>query len=261
MEIVNIYKRILSIFNPSLSSLKSKTGITFVGVGPGDPKLLTIAAVEAIKKATLVAYPVAKLGSKSMASEIACSFIKNKKCLPIVFPMITDNEALKRAWAFGANKLIEEVKKGEEVVLLSQGDPSLYSTSAYILLEIKSNFPLIPLKVIPGISSFNAAAAEAQFPLSLQKEELLICAVPDNPNHLKEMLDNAIKTKRVLVLIKLGKRWEWVRKVLDEKGLLTKTLFAKRIGFADQLTIKANNISNEEAPYFSLLIIREDAIF
>ena len=139
----------------------TEPGLTLVGVGPGDPSLLTFAAVSAIKDASLVAYPVAKLGSEGMAQKIASEFLKGKKCMPILLPMISEIYALKDAWEEASTQLVEAVRSGENVVLLCQGDPSLYATSSYILLQISMNYPMCPLKVIPGISSFNAAAAIA----------------------------------------------------------------------------------------------------
>ena len=118
-------------------------GLTLVGVGPGDPSLLTFAAVSAIKDASLVVYPVAKMGSEGMAQKIASEFLKGKKCMPILFPMITEIDALKDAWEEASTHLVEAVRSGENVVLLCQGDPSLYATSSYILLQISMNLSLI----------------------------------------------------------------------------------------------------------------------
>ncbi len=247
-----------------LNSRKKKVpepGLTLVGVGPGDPSLLTLAAVTAIKDASLVAYPVAEIGSEGMAKQIASEFLKGKKCMAVLFPMITEIDVLKDAWETSSRQLVEEVERGENVVLLCQGDPSLYATSSYILLQIKFNYPLCPLKIIPGISSFNAAAAIAKLPLSLQKEELLISCVPDDNNALDMMLDDFMSSKKVLVLLKLGKRWKWVRNILEEKKLLDNTLFAQRVGFPDQLVVQASDIPEGTAPYFSLLIIRRRAEF
>ena len=243
-----------------LKSRKEKVtepGLTLVGVGPGDPSLLTFAAVSAIQGASLVAYPVAKMGSEGMAQKIASEFLKGKKCMPILFPMITEIDALKDAWEEGSSKLVEAVRSGENVVLLCQGDPSLYATSSYILLQISMNYPMCPLKVIPGISSFNAAAAIAKVPLSLQNEELSVSCVPDDHEALEIMLDDFMSSRKVLVLLKLGKRWKWVRSILEEKKLLGNTLFVQRVGFPDQLIVQATDMPGHNVPYFSLLIIRK----
>ncbi len=238
--------------------ITKKPCLTIVGVGPGEEALLTIAAVEAIKKASIVAYPVATQGAKSIAAEIASKYIHGKKRLPLVFPMTSDPHLLKEAWHNASLDLLKLLEENKEVVLLSQGDPSLYSTSAYISLYIKSNYPKCELKVIPGINSFSAAAALNQLPLSLQKEQLLVCPVPDNKEEFEEVIDNGIMSKGVIVFLKLGERWVWVREILERKKLLDKTFFAQRIGFSDQQVALAKNISASSKPYFSLLIIRNN---
>ncbi len=253
-------KKIFS-FSNSTKNISPESGLTLVGVGPGDPSLLTIAAVKAIKDASLVAYPIARIGAKGIAKEIASQFIEGKKCMPLLFPMISEMNELNDAWEVASDQLVKAVKDGEKVVLLCQGDPSLYATSSYILLKIKLNYPMLCLKVIPGISSFNAAAAAAQMPLSLQKECLLVSCVPDNREDFEMILDDFNSTRKVLVLLKLGKRWEWVRNILEDRNLLEDTLFAQGVGMPSQRIEKAIDIDEGEASYFSLLIIRRKSLF
>ncbi len=258
------FQRFFSLFkSDSSSSLKKQSSLTFVGLGPGDPDLLTIAAVNAINDANLVAYPVAYKGSKSIAREIAIDLIKNKKSLPILLPMVTDNQILNKAWANASNQLLEAIDSYGKVVFVCQGDPSLYSTSAYLLYYIKHSKVNIEIKVIPGITSFTAAAAKCQLPLSLQKEDLIVKTVPDEPQELKQLLDKVTLSNQVLVLLKLGPKWLWVREILKKKNLLEETFFAHRIGFHDELLVKAGDVNINKVSYFSLLIIRKspDYIF
>ncbi len=234
-----------------------KPGLTFAGVGPGDPSLLTLAAVNAINKASIIAYPVARLSAKSIAREIVSEFLEGKKCLPIILPMIKDIEKLKIVWTDAANQLIAEAVKGQSIVFICLGDPSLYSTSAYLIHYIKQKEPSLLMKVIPGVSSFNAASALAKIPLSLQKEDLLVCPVPDHPKKLEKLLDDVIDFGKVLVLLKLGNNWPWVERILIKKSLIESTIFAQKIGFPDQILLKASDVRLEEPSYFSLLIVRK----
>ncbi len=235
----------------------SSASLTLIGVGPGDPELLTIAAIRAIKESTLVAYPVADLGSRSMALEIVSFWIKRKRKLPLLFPMVTDSNVLRDSWRKACDKLIEAVRKGEKVVFISQGDSSLYSTSAYVLLYIKSIYKEFSLKVIPGINSFSAAAALGQCPLALQKETLVISPVLDEMT-LEKLLDESIDSERVLVLLKLGSKWLWVRPILERRGLLENSLFAKKVGFSDEEIKLSTEVPADIKPYFSMLIIRKN---
>ena len=134
--------------------------LTITGVGPGDPSLLTLAAVDAIKESTVVSYPVSIREGESLAEKIASKWIsKDKKKLPLYFPMVDDLNMLKNAWRVAGNELMEMVEKGERVVFLSQGDISLFSTGSYLSQELEKHHPECVVKLIPGVTSFAAAAA------------------------------------------------------------------------------------------------------
>ena len=231
--------------------------LTITGVGPGDPSLLTLAAVDAIKESTVVSYPVSTKGGDSLAEKIASKWItKDKKKLPLHFPMVEDQKTLKSAWRVAGNELMKMVEKGESVVFLAQGDISLFSTGSYLSKELEKYHPDCLVKLIPGVTSFSAAAAKSKLPLAFQEEQLLILPVPDSYEELKVVLSGAASKKRVVVLLKLGKKWEWVKPLLEELDLIKKSIFAERIGFSDQQILRASDLSSGTRPYFSLLLIR-----
>ena len=232
--------------------------LTITGVGPGDPSLLTLAAVEAIQESTVVSYPVSTEGGESLAEKIASKWItKDKKKLPIHFPMVDDQNTLKSAWRVAGNKLMKMVEKGERVVFLTQGDISLFSTGSYLSKELEKYHPECVVKLIPGVTSFSAAAAKSKLPLAFQEEELLVLPVPDSYDELKSILYDAASKKRVVVLLKLGKKWEWVKLLLEELDLIKISIFAERIGFSDQQILRASDLPSGTRPYFSLLLIRQ----
>ena len=233
--------------------------IILVGVGPGDPSLMTLSAVNAIEEATVVAYPIAQEGGKSMAAQIASKWITRDKIqIPIVFPMVLDADPLKDAWKEACKILVDQVLKGEKVCFLSQGDISLFSTGSYVLLELLNNHPLLSVRVIPGVSSIAAAAAEGLWPLALQKDQLLILSTPDQPEKLDKLLSEAALKNRVIALLKIGHRWSWIRPLLESKGLLESSLFAQRIGFSDEIIVPACDLDDLARPYFSLLLVRQN---
>jgi len=232
--------------------------LTITGVGPGDPSLLTLAAVEAIKESTVVSYPVSTRGGDSLAAEIASKWItKDKKKLPLHFPMVDDQNTLKSAWRVAGRELMKMVDKGERVVFLAQGDISIFSTGSYLSKELEKYHPECLVKLIPGVTSFSAAAAKSKLPLAFQEEQLLVLPVPDSYDELKVILSEAASKKRIVVLLKLGKKWEWVKPLLQELDLIKKSIFAERIGFSDQQILRASDLSSGSRPYFSLLLIRQ----
>jgi precorrin-2/cobalt-factor-2 C20-methyltransferase len=240
--------------------LSPQPAVILVGVGPGDPLLLTVAAVQAIASATVVAYPVAREGGEGMAARIAAPWLAEaQKRLPLVLPMVETAEPRRLAWHDAADALAAEVTAGSTVALLCEGDASLYASGSYLLLALAARHPAVPLKVVPGITSVAAAAAAVcgqagPWPLALQQEPLLIRPTPETPQELDRLLD--AYTDGVLVLLKLGRRWPWVRQRLAERGLLEQALLAQRVGWPDQRLAPATTVPGEEQPYFSLLLIR-----
>ncbi len=232
--------------------------LTIAGVGPGDPSLLTLAAVDAIQESTVVSYPVSTRGGDSIAEKIAAKWItKDKKKLPLHFPMVDDQNTLKNAWRVAGNELMKMVDKGERVVFLAQGDITLFSTGSYLSKELEKYHPQCVVKLIPGVTSFSAAAAKSKLPLAFKEEELLVLPVPDSYEKLKAILSDAASKKRVVVLLKLGKKWEWVKLLLEELDLIRISIFAERIGFSDQQILRASDLPSGTRPYFSLLLIRQ----
>ncbi|MEB3335262.1 MAG: precorrin-2 C(20)-methyltransferase [Cyanobacteriota bacterium] len=234
-----------------------------MGVGPGDPNLLTLAALQAIVAADLVAYPVAQEGGEGMAAQIAGPWLApEQRRLPLLFPMVEEAEPRRLAWHRAARTLADEVDLGQRVALLCEGDASLFASASYVLLALADQHPTCPLRVVPGISAVAAAAAAAAshglpWPLALQRERLLICPTPETAPELVGLLGEAAATATVLALLKLGRRWSWVRPCLEERGLLEQALFASRVGWPDERLVPAAMVLAEEQPYFSLLLLRQ----
>ena len=244
---------------------KGQPGLTLVGVGPGDPQLLTVAAVQAIEAATVVAYPVAREGAAGMAATIAAPWIgAAQQRLPLLFPMVSEAAPRVSAWRAAAAALAAQVAARQQVVLLCEGDASLFASCSYVLLAMAERHPDCPVRVIPGITSVAAAAATGAFPLALQGEGLLIRPTPETAQELQALLDWAagtggagVSAQTTLALLKLGHRWAWVRPLLEARGLLDQALFAQRVGWPEQLLAPAAAVPASEQPYFSLLLIRQ----
>lgn len=246
----------------------ARPGVTLVGVGPGDPHLLTLAAVAAIGAAAVVAYPVARPGAEGMAARIAAPWMHpHQRRLPLVLPMVAEAEPRVAAWHAAADALAAAVAAGAAVALLCEGDASLFASGSYLLLALAARHPHCSVAVIPGITAVAAAAAAAPamggaglvWPLALQREALLIRPTPDTPEELDALLRQAAASDTVLALLKLGGRWAWVRPLLAGRNLLEHSLVAERVGWPDQLLRPAAAVAAEASglSYFSLLLIRQ----
>jgi len=239
-----IINKFLSLLNRYKTDLPT---FTIVGVGPGDPSLLTIAAVNAIKKAKVIVFPISDDNKKSFASEIVKKYTKFKKNIPIIFPMARRNVDPDEIWSNAVEKIVKFINNGESVVLLCLGDTSLFASSSNILRIIKNNYPEIITKTIPGISSISAAAAAFNdFHLVKKGETLIIKECPSSNSELTSLIKESKRKKIVLAIMKVGKRWNLVREIL-KKELKIKLIEQNRIKDNELQSLQSKlNIAEEK---------------
>lgn len=144
--------------------------ITFVGMGPGDPELLTLKAVRAIREAELIAMPDTGLGSSAVTA-IAGDLLEGKEILRLYMPMKGGRTAWQDAHQKAVDALAERLERSVRIAYLVLGDPMLYATGSYLLKLLKPRFEV---HVIPGVTAMCAAAAELQVPLCEDREKLEI---------------------------------------------------------------------------------------
>ena len=233
---------------------KNNALLTVVGVGPGDPNYLTLAAIKAIRKSKVVFYPVSGFDKESFSLKIVKKYLRFKKKIPIIFPMGRKDKEAKEIWQNAAKTIFDNITINKKVVLLCLGDTSIFASSSYIINEIKENYPQVKINLIPGISSVSLAAALGNFQLINQGETLEILECPDN---LDDLI-NSIKDKKncVLAIMKVGKRWQDLKKVLKDNNMIDKALLAVNLGMKNQFIDKASKNISDEIPYFSLVLIR-----
>tara|TARA_B100001029_G_scaffold3730_1_gene2665 strand:+ start:420 stop:1175 length:756 start_codon:yes stop_codon:yes gene_type:complete len=249
MGIKKTLKNLLG-FKSDLASL------TVVGVGPGDSSLLTIAAVQAIKKAKLIVFPISSDDRKSSSAEIVRNHIKFKKKIPIIFPMARQEFDPDQIWSSAVDKIVKSIRNNESVALLCLGDPSLYASSSNILRIINNNYPEIITRTIPGISSISAVAALSNFDLVKKGETLIIKECPSSKSELTALIIQTKVNKTVLAIMKVGKRWSLVKEILEKEKIISKALIALNVGMPEQIIQNASKYNGETMPYFSLILIR-----
>tara|TARA_A100001234_G_scaffold97378_1_gene85791 strand:+ start:450 stop:1205 length:756 start_codon:yes stop_codon:yes gene_type:complete len=250
-----LIKKFLRVFKRYKNDSES---LSIVGVGPGDPSLLTIAAVDAIKKAKVIVFPISDDNKKSFAAEIVKKHIKFKKNIPIIFPMARQDFDPDEIWSNAVEKIVKFIQNGEPVVLLCLGDTSLFASSSNILRIIKNNYPNIKTKTIPGISSISAAAALSDFDLVKKGETLIIKECPSSNLELTSLIKKSQGNKIVLAIMKVGKRWQLVKETLKKEDIINKSLIALNVGLPNQVIQYGPQYKEEFMPYFSLILIRFD---
>ena len=248
-----LIKKFLTLFTGYKSDSAT---FTIVGVGPGDPSLLTIAAVKEIKKAKVIVFPISDDNKKSFSAEIVKKYTKFKKTIPIIFPMARKDFDPDEIWSIAVEKIIKFIKNGKSVVLLCLGDTSLFASSSNILRIIKHNYPEIITKTIPGISSISAAAALNDFDLVKKGETLIIKECPSSNSELTSLIRESSRNKTVLAILKVGKRWQVVRETLKKEEIIHESLIALNVGMSNQIIQNASQYKKDIMPYFSLILIR-----
>ena len=247
-------RKIFIFIKKLFCSQKKKGSLTIIAVGPGDPSLLTIEATKALKKSKVIFYPISGEDKGSNSAQIVNKFIKKKKQIPLIFPMGRKEYDSALIWKSGAKKIVDYINRNLPVALLCLGDTSIYASSFYIKKEIKKNYPQIKITTLPGISSLSFAAALADFQLIKKGENLNILECPDDKTQFLNLINKQSKT--VLAIMKVGKRWEWVKYALEEKKILRKAILAVNLGMENQYIGDASEYLSKELPYFSLLLLR-----
>ncbi len=234
------------------SDIKGK--LYAVGLGPGDPDLLTIKAVKILKKADIVIVPKAKYKAQSIAKDIVTRALgESLPFLELVFPMSRDKEDLEKYWDLAASKVYDLLKQDKTVVFVTLGDISLYSTFSYMEFALNKLDNTIKAELIPGISSIQLAAAQLEKPLALGRETYGVYPLPENI----ENLETAIKEHNTVLIMKIGKRLNELVHWLKDKGLLKGSSFIKRAGFPDEYkSLSLTDLKRDADGYLSIMMIR-----
>lgn len=220
--------------------------LTLVGVGPGDPELLTLKAVNAIKAADILVFPQ-KPGETSLALRIAQPHIDPKsKLMPINVPMKVEREPAQAAYDEMAGAIAECLEAGQSVAYLCEGDPLFYGSAMYLL----SRLPQVDAKIIPGITSLTATAAAIGRPLAARNETLKILPAPLPSDKLKAELQST----QSAAVIKVGRHFDRVREVLIEAGHADNAVVIEYATHAEQKITPLLAFAKDERPYFSTIL-------
>ncbi len=236
-------------------------GLIGIGVGPGDPELLTVKAVKAIHNADVIMCPASNEDRPSIALSVVSSVIdksKNQEIVKLIFPMTKDKGVLKATWKKNAKIMAEKVLSGKNVVYLTVGDPYLYSTWIYMHRDLEENYPDMEISVIPGIVSIFTFAAKVGISIAEGSEKVAIIPSCYDLSSVKEIA----KYSETMVFLKDGRYFDQVITVLKEAGFPDDSIFAigQDLGTENEiirkLTLGEVNDETLTTKYFSILVVK-----
>ncbi|MBT3474772.1 MAG: precorrin-2 C(20)-methyltransferase [Thaumarchaeota archaeon] len=235
--------------------------LTGIGVGPGDPDLLTVKAVKAIQDADMIMCPASAEDRPSIALSVVESLIdksKNQEIVKLIFPMTKDKAVLEAHWKENSKIMAEKVLSGKNVVYLTVGDPYLYSTWIYMHREISKKHPEMKITVIPGIVSMFTFASKVGISIAEGAEKVSIIPSCYDLSSVKEIAKNS----EVLVFLKDGRYFDQVIKLVRESGFPDDSIFAigQDLGTDKEIIRKLRlgdvNDDTLTTKYFSILVIK-----
>lgn len=220
-----------------------------VGVGPGDPRLMTYLAVDTIKKCPVIAVP-ADGKDKAVAYRIASGIVKGldqKECLDLTTPMTKDRSVLDAAYRDAAERIVKKLEEEKDVACLTLGDPTIYSTYIYIHRLVKAMG--YETKIINGIPSFCAVSARLEDSLVDRSEQLHV--IPSTYG-----IEEALKLPGTRVFMKAGSKMPLVKEVLKRHD--TKCAMIENCGMPNEQVYRSVNEIPDQASYYSIIIVTDE---
>lgn len=241
----------------ALSTLPTFCG---VGVGPGDPELLTLKAQRMIQQADVISYLCNDSGY-SQAYAIAEQAIGDmndtgQTLLPVVMPMKEQRDLANLAYDNAASVIASALADNQQVVFLCEGDPLFFGSFAYLLERLQHSAVAHHSHVVPGISSVNAAASILQHPLTMLTESFAVMS----GRHSQEQLLNALVQHDSVVIMKAGRARVKILEALAQSQRTTDACYLEYVGRAQEKIVRdVSELAEEPGPYFSLFVITNNA--
>ena len=227
-----------------------------LGVGPGDPELITLKALRLLKAAPVVAYHAAK-GKKGNALTIVEDYLSPEQVLvPLIYPVTTEKLPAHMDYEQIVSDFYGEITttiagyldQGQDVAVIAEGDPFFYGSFMYIHDRLAEAYETT---VVPGVCSVLGASAVLGAPLVYRNQTLSILSGVMEADELKRRLADT----GAAAIMKLGKNLDKVRDVLTDLGLMDRALYVERATMANQRIVPLSDVSGSDCPYFSIILV------
>jgi len=228
--------------------MTQKTGTLYgVGVGPGDPELLTLKALRVLKEAAVLAYPksseTASENESKAYSIVRAAGVEGNEPLELLFPMTKDSNALQEAREVAAASIIERLKQGKDVAFI---------TFSYLVPLVKEAGAEV--RSVPGVTSFSAAASAALVPLAESDERVVVMPASAGEEEIRRRMGEFDS----VVLMKAGKALDRIIDLALALGVADSSVFASRVGWKDEEVVRGiGKLKGRKAGYFSMVILRK----
>jgi precorrin-2/cobalt-factor-2 C20-methyltransferase len=238
------------------SGENNRTGSLYgVGVGPGDPELLTIKAQKTLQKVAVISFTQLDDGKESYALSVVRGVLEAAKpeFLAITIPSDDETPVSPQTWTDAAAEIAGHLSQGKDVAFITEGDPMLYSEFFQVLGSVQSVVPDLEFEVIPGVSSVMAAAASSGMPLVTHGQRLTILPKVYGIDDLREAITNSDTT----VLMEVDRDLLQALANLEKLGLTGKATYVRQASTSRENVVEdISKLEAEDLDYFSLLIIR-----
>ena len=219
-----------------------------IGVGPGDPDLITLKAWRLLTNAAVIAYPAPEQGD-SLARRIVAPHIDGSQIeIAIRMPITAERFPAKEVYDRAAEELAGHLNVGRDVVVLCEGDPFLYGSFMYLFGRMLKDFDV---EVVPGVSSVNACAAVLGAPLVARNDVLTLIPAPLPEADLERRLEQT----DAAAIMKIGRHFPKVHRVLRRLGLLDRSRYVEHATMADQAVLALADVVADRVPYFSMILM------
>lgn len=219
-----------------------------IGVGPGDPDLMTLKGARVLGTASVVAYPAPETGD-SLARRIAAPHLRAGATeIAIRMPLSADRFPVEAVYDEAAAEIGKHLAASRDVAILCEGDPFFYGSFMYLFARLAREWPV---EVVPGVSSLTACAAAAGVALAARSDVLAVLPAPLPDAVLRARLAES----DAAAIIKLGRHLPRVRALLDEMGLAANARYVARATMADETAGPLSDAPASDAPYFSMILV------
>ncbi|MDP2731176.1 MAG: precorrin-2 C(20)-methyltransferase [Dehalococcoidales bacterium] len=238
--------------------IKEKTAdrLYIVGVGPGDPELITLKACKILSRVPVIFVPQRDESTPSYARSIIDGLCKGseQKIISLIFPMVRDKAKLVEHWEKAAETIRESLSQGQDCAFVNEGDPYLFGTAIHVLETLRETHPEIEITVVPGVSSINASAAQAGFPLAVNEEKIAILSGHCEDRVIRQTLENF----DTVVFLKVNSVFGHLLDILEEAGLAEKCIYISRCTTEEERIVRnIRELKGEKLDYLSLLIMKK----